>query len=481
MMGCMAASQREGGVLQTQPDRSKSVGPHGRGAASPALWATLILFVLLAGRQWMFATRWSADVMYWDQWDVYRPLFADGGTWRGWMPWWASFDYQHGPHRQGVGGLVIRLLAGMSRWNTRWDALSISATLMGACLLGLLLARRCGVHPWALPLVPIIFFNARQYEDFVSASNVAHGAMPMLLLMGYCLAWTDRHRPRRLLAVALLNFLLIFTGFGIFAGLLTPLLLAVELRDVLRGEGAGQSQAWMVAAAMAAVALAWGAFAWNYQLNKVGADLSLRQPQDYLYLASAMLANFFGVDTFDATMILFGLLLLLLLLVLAVGHGSLLLRRGIAEQSQRRSVAIFVLCAFELLYVVDTAIGRISLGWTTGAESRYVTLMISMGLAFLLAVGASSWPKMRWLLLPYAAALLAGTVVLNGTDWHYIQGMHEGRLRWRLAYLQTGSQAAADLVARFRVYPEPVLADRLQFLQAHELNLCDPDMLDAPQ
>ncbi|MBC8010627.1 MAG: hypothetical protein H7067_11085, partial [Burkholderiales bacterium] len=128
--------------------------------------ASFLVFALLAWRQHVFVDRYSVNVMFWDQWDFYIPFFNDEGL-------WSIFTRQHGPHRQGAGFLVTRLLAESSGWDSRWDAFGVSFTLILGSLAGLVVALRCGCKAWlTLPVIGLLFFNLRQYEGFVGASNL---------------------------------------------------------------------------------------------------------------------------------------------------------------------------------------------------------------------------------------------------------------------------------------------------------------------
>src|SRR6266545_2831683 len=91
-------------------------------------------------------------------------------------------------------------------------------------------------------IIPLIFLTTAQYESLVITPNPAHGALPVLLVLLSTLAWGVRHALSRYTAVVVLNFLLIFTGFGLFMGLITPALLAL---DTFQQARTGHSNAWV--------------------------------------------------------------------------------------------------------------------------------------------------------------------------------------------------------------------------------------------
>ena len=251
--------------------------------------AVAVIFAALAWRQDRFVARYAVNLMYWDQWDFYFPLFHHQG-------WWDIFVRQHGPHREGVGLMVTRVLARLGGWNSRWDAFGVSDLIIGAAALALRLAWRCGIRGGlAVAAIPLIFFNLHQYEVFVGAANLSHGAMPMLLFMLYCLAWFCPEPRGRLLAVGGLTFLLVFTGFGMFIGLVTPILAGLEAIQALRS--GDRTRAGFAVLALLMTAAAWALFFHDY-LFIATAD-AFRLPwnrwQEYFFFAAMMLANSFGL------------------------------------------------------------------------------------------------------------------------------------------------------------------------------------------
>src|SRR5215211_6693108 len=51
---------------------------------------------------------YAVNLLFYDQWDFYNPLFREQGL-------WDLFSYQHGPHRQGLGEIVIKIVAGLTQ------------------------------------------------------------------------------------------------------------------------------------------------------------------------------------------------------------------------------------------------------------------------------------------------------------------------------------------------------------------------------
>lgn len=431
-----------------------------------------LLFLGLAWRQHHFVDAHAVNVLFWDQWDFYLPLFNDEGA-------WALFTRQHGPHRQGLGALITAQLARLGDWNTRWDAFAVSFTLIASALLAIRLGVQCG---WRAGLVAIpaalLFLNLRQYEIFVGAANLSHGALPVLLLLGACLAWFIPHPWPRALLLGTLAFLLIFTGFGLFAGLVIPALLALEAEQSRRA--ADRTRLAAALAGLALIALGWTLFAQGYVFAPAIDDFRFPHPRpwEYASFSGLMLAYTVGIPGRGTPAIILGLVFLALALAVTAWHGLRLLRRGVAPQPAH--AALFTLTAFGLLFALNTAVGRIGFGHAGALSSRYIPLLLPLWFALLLTL--------RWLPRPLLApaatlatfALAAGMLIPHRADRQSIRWYHQGQAAWRAAYLETRDETAANERTGFKVYPAPdAIAERLAYLEARELNLFRPEPGDA--
>lgn len=428
----------------------------------------IAMFALLAWRQHRFVDHYAVNMMFWDQWDFYLPFFKD-------QDFWSIFTRQHGPHRQGAGFLITHILANLSNWNSRWDAFGTSFSLIAAAVAGFAITVKCGCRArFALPVVALVFFNLRQYEIFVGASNLSHGAIPVLLLMLYGLSWFVAAPVVRLALLSALTFLLIFTGFGIFAGLLTPLLVAIEAAHAFKDRQ--NLRASLALAALALTLVSWAIFVHGYKFAPAvdGFHFPHERPWEYFYFTGLMLGNFYGIPGYYFPSIVVGLLITAGLTALCAQHGWQILRHGI--DGRRISVVIFSLSAFALLYCFNTAVGRVCLGIEAAPQaSRYVTLMIPAGLAVYLGL-TRALPRQAFAMgVFYVGLLCAGTLVLRPSDWESIRWFHDGREAWKAAYLETHDELLANQRSKFQVYPIPgKITERLKYLEEHRLNLFTP-------
>jgi hypothetical protein len=160
--------------------------------AEPRRWVAPLLVVLAtAGSGYAFfnvISRFSVNILYYDQWDYYGPLFAGRSI-------WSMFPVQHGPIRQGLGGVLLGIVARASSWSSRADAFAVGIAIALALAAAFAVKRRLGNRLTAADAVlPLLFFNLAQVESLIVVPNPAHGAVPLLLAMLYVLAWTIENR-----------------------------------------------------------------------------------------------------------------------------------------------------------------------------------------------------------------------------------------------------------------------------------------------
>ena len=440
-----------------------------RNLSLPVLVATAFTLIVLAYRQLAFAQKYAVDVLYWDSWDLYQTLFDGKG-------WWASFDQQHGPHRQGIGGMLIRAMAVRSHWDCRWDSFAVAAAIILAATLGVPLAYRLGVRGWALVGVPVIFLNLRQYQMLVTLANPSHGAIPVLLLVLFGLSQFVSPISLRLVLIVSITFVSVFTGFGIFLGAITPIVLGVELGRSMRD----RRKTLLLSVALLAIAATWAAFAVGYS-KSIATPTPLRWPAggigDYQRFVGLLLANAVGLTT--ETLGLPNWAEWIIGLVIAAGGVAVCAVRGVAmfERGDARpavNVTIFSLSAFGILFTMNAAVGRTPLGWATAESPRYVTLCIPTLLAIFLHMATSRSRSFRRLAMAGVVALAAGTLVLHPSDFAIANWAHDGVLRWRAAYVVTHDIDAANEVSQFSIYPDATISAHARSLESNHLNLFDP-------
>ena len=188
----------------------------------------VFLFIILARRLYQLVDDYSVNIIFWDQFDFMTPFFLKQNA-------WTMFTWQHGPHRQGLGELITWVVVQLSGWNTRAESFMILGVLL-LCLLSVLWLKRKITGRFQLIdlIIPFIVLNQYQWEQLVVTPNVSHSVLPLLLIFLYSLSWLIPNQPWRYATILFLNFLLLFTGFGLFMGFITPAVFGLELITSIR-------------------------------------------------------------------------------------------------------------------------------------------------------------------------------------------------------------------------------------------------------
>lgn len=424
--------------------------------------------LLLFGRLCLFVWKNAVNLLFWDQWDFYTPLFEGSSA-------WTIFRWQHGPHRQGIGFLLDSWLATYSRWDTRIESLAIAATMFAAMCAALLLKKRLfGSITFSDLAIPPLFLTLGHYEMLIGPSNPSHGSMPVLLLMLYCLAWTVRRPAGKYLLILLLNFLLIYTGFGLFAGIITIVLLAAECAFAARPHS---KLRWPMTALVISL-VSFGTFFIGYTHRPAVECFQFPHPDllGYPWYAALILANFVHVQGVHLWPSVVGVLLLMLFVWPLLVHAVTSWRSALSDSL---SLVIVVFSSFSLLFIATAAVGRVCLGMDTAIASRYVPYVIPGFLALyfhLLTLRPARW-RGASLVVFCLVALYAGTGMTK-LDRGGVYWLREGKAAWRACYLQREDVELCSKETGFPVSPHPEatrVRQKLDHLKANKLNLYGPE------
>jgi hypothetical protein len=158
-----------------------------------------------------------------------------------------------------------------------------------------------------------------------------------------------------------------------------------------------------------------------------------------------------------------------LLIAICALNGAKVVMWGVKEEP--RSVVLFLLSGFSLLFCADCAIGRVFTGPSAPYGPRYVALLIPAGMAlFLQAVALSRQPRFLWAAVLYTVVLIPATAFprpyeVEGAAWYA-----NGKRAWKAEYLRTHDKDEADKASHFPIFPGD-LSEKLKFLQDRDLNL----------
>jgi hypothetical protein len=432
-------------------------------------WMLLALSAALAVRLLLLVHRHAVNILFLDQWN-----FCDALAGR--ADWLAMFRWQHGPHRQGCGLFLSYWIAAASGWNTRAESFAIAFLIFLALGLAFVLKRTLsGRWQTADVVLPLLFLSPVLYETLIGTPNPSHGALPLLLLMAYGLAWCAPRRGMSYGLILVLNLLLTYTGFGVFVGLLTPVILAACCWRAGRA-GDRLGVAWSLAA-LAIALLTAASFLVGYDLEQATVPaLQKRQASwwEYPQFMALLFGKFFGVQDSPWSLV--------------CGGGAVLIVAAVCTIHTRRwwknenspSLVVAVFTVFSLIFALGTASGRVRLGDPGGGvASRYMIYLIPGLLGvYLHCLSLLRQAFRRLALIGVVVAVGYGALPLHQEDAVVMRYFSQGKRAWKAAYLATSSVEEADRLSHFQVYPDPatysVFRQDLEYLRERKANLFKP-------
>jgi hypothetical protein len=420
-----------------------------------------VTFVVLTARMAFLVWRHSVNFLFWDQWDFYTPLFNQASLLR-------IFTWQHGPHREGIGLVLDKLVLDATHWSNRAEGLLIVAAIVCAALVAVWLKLRIlGRLDYTDFFIPCLFLTLAQIDQLVGVPNPSYSAFPELLIMLYCVAWTMRDELARYGAILVLNFLLIYTGFGFFMGIVTLILLALDVRRTTHLPSGS------AAMSTGALGLALGTFAsffYHYRWMPAVTCFVFPDPHplNYPWFVSLMLSMFIGVRRSLILASALGAGLMLVILLLLFWHGTRLWR---AKEWSDLDVINVTLLSFTVLFALNAAIGRVCLGMpAAGQTSRYIGLLVPAFLAIYFHL--LSWQNRRQKTV--ALTIFALLVLPNTLKMHRDPIQENGKRAWRDCYLKVESIDYCNQVTGYPPHWDPAatrLQEKLDYLKRNRLNL----------
>ena len=420
---------------------------------------------MAARLSWMIA-RNQVNLLYYDEWDLYRKFIPHSGS-----SWLELFLYQPGPHRQGIGYILMEWIAAASHWNTRAMSFSVAAFTLAAALLALVLKQRLfGALTRSDVIIPLVFLAPIQYEIFLGAANLPTTSLPIFLFMFYALTWTVETTAWRYFSVLLLNFLLIYCGYGFFVGILTPLLLALDLAHALRHRRDASQPVIAMLIALASLA----SFFIGYRF--LPAAECFRFPYhpfvNYFWFVALMFSNLLRLKGHGVAPTLVGLALLAVAVSIFIRTLHTAWRKDSARNS---SYVMLALTGFSLLYASNAAIGRVCFGVEYGQSSRYTPYLFPVFLAIYFALlQVRPQPRRTLTVAIYIVALAVAAIFLAPRDRRTIAYYRDGKASWKTCYLQRKDFVACTRETGFAIYPSPSSSQirrELDYMQQNHLNL----------
>jgi hypothetical protein len=420
---------------------------------------------VLGCRFFLLIAKYSVNVLRWDQWDYLGPFFAGN------PPLLKLFQQQNGPHREGIGLLADKFLYPITQWNTRVDAFLIAGCIAGATILALLLKKRLfGAITYSDIAIPALGFTLAQCEKIVADPNPAYAGFPLLMIMLFCHALLQTSRFWKYASVLVLNFLLIYTGFGFFMGPVTLGVFFLEFYQSWRRSARSAMLASLAGMLIAALSLASFFVRYTFWPAVDCFKFPYHPIWHYPWFVAIMFSRFvIGTKSLPFATIV-GVPVALAALALA-GYRLVHLLRHETEPGMHW--VSLVLLNYTLLFSIDCAIGRVCLGIPAAAQAaRYVSLMIPAFLAiyFWLVSFRHGTTRTVALVIFVIVFLHASSSKPGLLRWYAVT-----KTAWSECYLRNENIPYCDQVSGVPLYPASGIGyasfeSKLQFLKQHRLN-----------
>lgn len=419
-------------------------------------------------RLFRLINRHAVNILFFDQWDFLIPLFRNPTAWE-------MFTYQHGPHRQGLGLFVSQAVGSMTNWDTRAECYAVGIILILTLFAALILKKRLfgEFSIWDV-LIPSIVLSFTQIEAVVLTPNPAHGVIPILLTIISGIFLTFDNKYLRYIGLAVIAFFATYTGFGFFLGAVMPVIFLVCFLLHLVNK---ELQAIQIAGICCLVSIiSFGSFFLNYSFSPVQDCFQppFAQIKNYLTFVCLELAMFLGFDSKSSmsTAAIFGMILLIGLISAFIFQAVRLWKK---REFDKQSLVIGLLIVYSLLFVVNSASGRLCNGLVAAQTSRYMTLLIPAFLGLYFAV--QNIPQTLWRGV-VNCLLLCGFIVLPIFALKkFDQSMgdfSQVKRSWAACYVEQESIENCDKAVGNAVYPIPKannMKEKLEILKENHYNL----------
>src|SRR5207237_9583812 len=134
-----------------------------------------------------------------------------------------------GPRSEWREALFEVLVDPLLGWNIRAETFVIGGVIVAATICALWLKKRlCANLSVFDAAILAILFTTAQWQTLFMTPNFAHGPFPLLLLLLYCISWSSKTQAVRYPLLLFVNFVTIYTGFGVFLVVLTSILLILD-------------------------------------------------------------------------------------------------------------------------------------------------------------------------------------------------------------------------------------------------------------
>ena len=425
-----------------------------------------LFIAILIARLVYLVKIFAVNVYFIDQWDLLFALIRPFDIWR-------LFFWTNGPHYQGLSFIVSWILSRITNFNATAESWFIVVLLSVSTALGLVLKKRLFKRLTYVDFViPLFFLSSKYFDILIVVPNSAHGPFPIFLLMCLALVFTLVPSMLQALLIALINFFLIFSGFGMF---IVPSLLFFLVVAIAKIKHNKMKLFYGVSLMM--ILLSIFLFFHTYTNFYTSADcFQIPHPQfhDYAIFATLVSSSFIGFNAPSVYAIIFGLLATVGLIVLSGYHAWLFIKNiSINEGRARISAVVFSFVSFSLLFSLFVAIGRTCNGMDAALLSRYRLYMLPAFFGVYLSMHTINQKIIRNVVFLLFWILLLTSEIRNNSYQEDLLRYHKiSRLSLKNCVQQGFDLKECEKKVDYKVFYKPsALQDKLEYFKLNKFNL----------
>lgn len=430
----------------------------------PAIILTITLFT----RNLFDWNIYSVNVLFWDNWNFWGPMFNTDTS------IWDMFNKQHGPHKMGIGYFHLYIVAVLSDWNLRTEALSLIIVTLISSIAFLWLKYRL-FQRWNYfdAIIPFLCLGFAHYEIYFNVTNPALNAYPLLLIVCIGLVLTMKDNIAKYALLIILGFFSTYTGFAIFAGLIIPIYCLFESIRAFVRESDTKSRVTPIIATLLS-SFGFASFFLDYRF--LPAVPNFKFPHDPAYEYVQFLAGYWShyFKLGNHTEISY------LIAIIVVGAATFsiwnCLRFIFKENSEMRrtSVVIAFFVLFSFIFSLNAAIGRVSIHTNAGMTSRYLIFFAPFWIAcYMLLTQYKSTLKNSLVSIVFLGLLCYGEWSFQIEQRPNLSSLAQKKSEWVTSYRVNNDFLQSNAETGFKVYPWERDYDRFntytQYMEEHNL------------
>lgn len=429
------------------------------------LITTITAFVILSTVVFAFTYRYAVNLVFWDEWDYFTPLWTNGSL-------KDLFFWQHGPHRMGVGYWIIAAIAKLTAWNSVAQAFGSAVFLVATAVIYYILKLKLTGRTHFLDLIfPILGLSLVHYEVLI-AGNIALNAFPLFGVSVFALVYASALRSwvKQALLI-LITAAVTFSGFGVFWCLVHIGLILYEEIKIRK------IRASKICSVLFLCLLLYLMFGPGYRHDSGASCPTCPSPKFYQYIIF-MLSGFAKLFAFyQGVPLAVQVLVAFAFLIFSI---RFFYRRGVKKLRDSISPVLPALIAFSVIFIAAAALGRAGLSSTGGRESRYMCYLLPAVFACYIWIAqqpamdtAVGWYKKSGI---WFAVLLFSTYPYHAAfNYDHYHGFYFSiKEKWLKSFRANQNLEQADREAGGKIFPDynnPAFQRGMKYLKENRFNL----------